>query len=384
MDRILLQKHFFQHIACQPDPAGGDHQSRPVCPIPFHTAKPRYFPDPLPRILRKPQRLLHHLPAVCGKLIPGTVERYHQQITRTRALHQLQILSDPVQRRLPHTVVSDVQYRALCQRPCDLVHALHTDIRTGLERAHRKPVMKVHMSPMCLVDQQKRIVRVADLRDRLQIRTDAIIARTHQEQCPAVRMLLKSLPDRIRRDRPLHRPVSDHLRHHIHRLRAGQDQTHQSRLVRVPGDHDLSALKCRAEDHRLIPTGTPVHQEKTPIRTVKRAEQSLRLADRPLRAVQVIRERRLRHIIRKDPCPDPVRPARTDTLIQSVPGHLKIRGIRLDQIGHCLQQRCLFLIHSVSFLQCQTLHTSLPEKIPVNICCGLCYSGYIPENIQRR
>ena len=300
-------------------------------------------------MFRKHECPLHHARPVPGKLVPRAVERCHQQIARARALYQLQVLRDALQCRLPHTVVLYVQHCALRQCPRNLVHTLHADIRPRPERPHGQSVMKVQVPPVRLVDQQERFVRMADLRDRLQIRTHAVITRTHQEQRPAVGMLLKPSADGRRRDLSLYRPLADHLRQHIHRLRPGQDQSHERGLMRVSGYHDPLALKRRAEDHRLVSAGAAVDEEKAPIRAIERTEQPLCLTDRPHRTVQIIRERCLGHIVRKDPRSNPVRPARTDSLFQSVPGYSEIRRICFNQICYRLQQRCTALFHSVSF-----------------------------------
>ena len=109
-------------------------------------------------MLRKAKRFLHHFLSIRRKLIPGTVKGSHQQITWTCALHQLQILRNPLQRSFPHTMVPDMQHGTLCQRSCNLVHTLHTDIRPRLKCAHRKLFVKIQMPAMRLIDQQQRSV----------------------------------------------------------------------------------------------------------------------------------------------------------------------------------------------------------------------------------
>ena len=188
---------------------------------------------------------------------------------------------------------------------------------------------------------------MADFRDCLQIRTHAIITRAHQKQRLAIGILLKSFSDSLRRNRPLYCPCIDHLRQNIYRFCPGQNQPHQRRFMRISRHHDLLALTRCAEDHSFIPARTPIDKKKTLIRLVEHAKQALRFTDCTFRAVQIVRQRRLCHIVCKHCCSYFVRPARTDSLIQSVPGYPEICRICLNQFRDRFQQWCLILIHSL-------------------------------------
>ncbi len=115
--------------------------------------------------------------------------------------------------------------------------------------------------------------------------------------------------------------------------------------MRIARNHNLLPLKRCTHYHRFIPAGRTVYKKKTLIGTVKITQKCLRLADCPLWRVQIIRKRRLCHIISENPISRLICPPAAHSTVQPVSRNSKICRFCRYQTLHRFKKRRIFLFH---------------------------------------
>ena len=125
-----------------------------------------------------------HLPPVHRQIPPSNIQRYHEQIRRTRGLCQVD--------DLPYIVRIDAlrteQHGTLCQTAAGLVNADRCHICTGSHSGTGEILPEIEMCAMCFVCQQQHAVFMGKLRNAADIRTDTVVSRVVDQYSFCVRI----------------------------------------------------------------------------------------------------------------------------------------------------------------------------------------------------
>ena len=215
------------------------------------------------------------------------VERSHDGIGRAGALQHRQPLA---QQRAVDQPALHMQHRAHRERGEHLVRRLHDAIGALGQRALRQRRMLAEVGAVRLVDEQRHAVRTAELGQRPQRCAHPVVARVRDEQPFSAGVPAQGFTHRLRRRDGRQAARRIEPRRQKHRVRARQHQSVDDGFMHVPlHEQHIARSGAHAQDQRQIAGCAAADKKKRLLRPKLGGGQLLRLTDRSLRMMQIIR-----------------------------------------------------------------------------------------------
>ncbi len=209
------------------------------------------------------QGLGKDLLAVQAQILPGKIQRNHQQIGAAGGLGQID--------DLPHIIMVHVlaaqQEGALRQRSPGLMHTDCRHIRPCRHSIQRQIFTKIKMSPVRLIHQHLHAVLMGKLYNLPEVGTDAVVGGVIHQDRLGVRMLGNGTAHILQRHSQRNSQSLVDARIDVNRHSAAHHQGIDGTAVHVPGHDNLLPCLAHRHDHSLHRGGGAVDNEESMLRT---------------------------------------------------------------------------------------------------------------------